>query len=41
MNHQWRITVFIAVALILGGCGYKAPPYYEKESQTKEHKSAL
>lgn len=24
---------FIAIAILIGGCGYKAPPYYENHQQ--------
>lgn len=41
MNLRWHIAVLVAAALILGGCGYKAPPYYDKDTQTKERKGAL
>ncbi|MFZ2889608.1 lipoprotein [Sulfuricurvum sp.] len=33
MAKKWTIALsVIAITALLGGCGYKAPPYYEKSS---------
>lgn len=42
MVHKWMI--FCTVAFLMGlmsGCGYKAPPYYEKPVPAKESSVAL
>lgn len=31
----------VAIAALLGGCGYKAPPYYEKPSLKENSSVAL
>ncbi|HLD23299.1 MAG TPA: hypothetical protein VJA83_05100 [Sulfuricurvum sp.] len=37
----FALSVMVAIILFLNGCGYKAPPYYEKPAAAKESSVAL
>ncbi len=41
MSKLCRCGVIAAVILFLSGCGYKAPPYYEKPAPEKGSSVAL
>jgi len=39
-----KMTAFLSAAVlmaVLGGCGYKAPPYYQKDSAAEGSVAAL
>ncbi len=31
------LSIMVAIVLFLSGCGYKAPPYYEKPAAKDSH----
>lgn len=41
MSKIYLFSVIVAVILFLSGCGYKAPPYYEKPAVAKDSSVAL
>ncbi|HEX5329278.1 hypothetical protein [Sulfuricurvum sp.] len=41
MSKIYLFGTIVAVILFLNGCGYKAPPYYEKPTPAKESSVAL
>ncbi|WP_291750916.1 MULTISPECIES: lipoprotein [unclassified Sulfuricurvum] len=41
MSKIFAVGVIVAIILFLSGCGYKAPPYYEKPAPAKESSVAL
>jgi predicted small lipoprotein YifL len=41
MSKISAFSVIVAILLFLNGCGYKAPPYYEKPVVAKDSSVAL
>lgn len=42
MTRKWMMICSIALLMgLMSGCGYKAPPYYEKPAPVKESSVAL
>jgi hypothetical protein len=41
MSKIFALSVMVLIILFLSGCGYKAPPYYEKPSEAKGSSVAL
>jgi PBP1b-binding outer membrane lipoprotein LpoB len=41
MSKIYLFSVIVTVILFLSGCGYKAPPYYEKPASDKGSSVAL
>jgi hypothetical protein len=41
MSRLYTLSIVTAVIVLLSGCGYKAPPYYEKPVTAKESSVAL
>jgi len=41
MSKRVALSVMVAIILFVSGCGYKAPPYYEKPTPAKESSVAL
>ncbi len=41
MKKMTAVLSAAALLTLLGGCGYKAPPYYEKDSKAEGSSVAL
>ncbi len=41
MSKLYTFSMVAALIMLLSGCGYKAPPYYEKPASAKESSVAL
>ena len=41
MSKLYTMSMIAALIVLLSGCGYKAPPYYEKPALAKESAVAL
>ncbi|WP_294916079.1 hypothetical protein [Sulfuricurvum sp. PD_MW2] len=41
MSKIFALSVIAAIIMFASGCGYKAPPYYEKPIPAKESSVAL
>jgi predicted small lipoprotein YifL len=41
MSKIFALIAMVAILLLMNGCGYKAPPYYEKPAPAKDSPVAL
>ncbi|WP_295010741.1 hypothetical protein [Sulfuricurvum sp.] len=41
MSKLFALSVMVFIILFVSGCGYKAPPYYEKPAAAKDSGVAL
>jgi predicted small lipoprotein YifL len=41
MLRIFALSVIVAIIVFVSGCGYKAPPYYEKPAAAKDSGVAL